>query len=570
MKNFKLNPDDNLKCLMIQPLFSAFSFWNYVEGCKHVGAKTPSPPLGLLTVAALLPQNWTYKLMDLNCREFSEEDWAWADVVCVGGMLPQQKGLLEVIARGKRDGKYVACGGSDPSSQPDLYKEASVVVVGEGESAIPVWLDAWRKGQPFGQFKETEKPDVTTSPVPRYDLLNFWNYTQISLQYSRGCPFNCEFCDIIELFGRKPRTKAPEQMMRELDYLKKLGYSGFVDIVDDNFIGNKRNVKRNLLPALIEWNKKNGHPFFYATEASMNLADDVPLLEQMRDADFRFVFMGIETPDPDLLLMTQKSQNTVRPILERVIQLYKYGIVPTGGFIMGFDGEKPNTGQAMIELIEDTGINMAMVGLLVALPKTQLTRRLLKEKRLMSFRGELVNSESDLRGSASADRATVEIVDQTVAGLNFITTRDRIEIFNEYVGVVESIYAPKSYMNRALKLAMRLKGKTKHRPRLFEHVRNMRGFFRISWKMSKNPELRWLYWRNFFVALSKGMVVLEAVMRVHGIYAHFQTQSAYLRKAIAKQIEEQTRGLPMNMRKLDRPLEKRAAPVPDAAVQDAM
>ncbi len=570
MSDFKLNPDHKIKCLLIQPLFSAFSFWNYVEGCKHIGAKTPSPPLGLLTVAALLPQHWEFKLLDLNCREFSETDWAWADLVCTGGMLPQQKGLLEIIDRAKRDGKYLACGGPDPSSQPDLYKNAAVVVVGEGESAIPVWLDSWRKGEAYGRFTETEKPDITQSPTPRYDLLNFWNYAQISLQYSRGCPFNCEFCDIIELYGRKPRTKTPEQMTKELDFLKKLGYSGFVDIVDDNFIGNKRNVKRNLLPAMIEWNKKNGHPFFYATEASMNLADDVPLMEAMRDADFRFIFMGIETPDPELLLMTQKSQNTVRPIVERVTALYKYGMVPTAGFIMGFDGEKPGIDRAMIDLIEDCGINMAMVGLLVALPKTQLTRRLLKEGRLMSFSGKLVADEKDLRGSALADKAMVEIVDQTVAGLNFITSRDRIEIFNEYLNVVANIYSPRSYMDRAMKVAARLKSKSKHRPRLFEHIRNTRGFFRISYIMTKDKEMRWLYWRNFFYGLSKGIVVLEQVMRLHGIYSHFRKQSAYLTKAVKQQITDQTELMPMDMRRLNRPLPERVVEVPDAAVRDAM
>ena len=213
---------------------------------------------------------------------------------------------------------------------------------------------------------------------------------------------------------------------------------------------------------------------------------------------------------------------------------------------------------------------MAMVGLLVALPKTQLTRRLLKEKRLMSFGGKLVSSEAELRGSALADKVRVEIVDQTVAGLNFITTRDRIEILREYLNVVGSIYSPQSYFDRALQVAMRLKTQSPHKPNMFELARNTMGFFKLSWKMSVDRTTRRLYWRNFFYALKKGIVVLEQVMRIQGIFTHFRKQSAFLRKEILRQIDEQSEILPMELRKLDRPLPERAKPEPDAAVQDAM
>jgi len=402
-----------VRCLLVQVRFSAFSFWNFVAACETMGASTPSPPLGLLTVAALLPQHWQFRLLDLNTRPFSEEDWAWADLVCVGGMLPQQAGMLAVIERARRDGKFVAVGGSDPTSQPDVYAAADARVLGEGESAIPVWLESWRAGEPRGVFREREKPDVTRTPVPRYDLLDFGCYAQIGVQYSRGCPFNCEFCDIIELFGRVPRTKTAEQLLGELDRLRELGYSGAVDIVDDNFIGNKRDVKRLLLPALIAWSERHGRPFFFTTEASMNLADDDELLGLMRAAGFRLVFMGIETPDPDLLRMTQKRQNTMRPIVERVRKLYDYGIVVTGGFIMGFDGEKRGADRAMVGLVEESGICLAMVGLLVALPTTQLTRRLVREGRLMDFTGKVVSTEAEAASSARAEGSMVEVVDQT-------------------------------------------------------------------------------------------------------------------------------------------------------------
>lgn len=543
----KLHPDQKLKCLLIHPKFSAFSFWNYVDAAKTIGARTPSPPLGLITLAAILPQHWEFRLLDLNAEDFSETNWEWADLICVGGMLPQQNGIIEVIDRAKRDGKYVAVGGSDPSSQPGIYSNADALVVGEGESAVPVWMESWKAGKAQGIFKETGKPDVSLSPCPRYDLLNFKYYVQIGIQYSRGCPFNCEFCDIIELFGRKPRTKLPQQILKELDVIKRLGYSGSIDVVDDNFIGNKRDVKRNLLPALIRWNRRNGHPFYYCTEASMNLADDIKLMELMQQADFRVVFMGIETPDPELLLKTQKSQNTVKPIVDRVNTLYKYGMVVTAGFIMGFDGEKPRMDQAMIKLIEETGINMAMVGLLVALPNTQLTRRLLKEKRLLSFAGVLVDSESDLRTVARDRDTIVEVVDQTVAGLNYITTRDRVEILKEYKNIVATIYTAQSYFDRALRVGRALSCKSRHRPRLFELRRHLRGFVMTSLAMTLDPDTRWLYWRNFFLMIPKGHVAFEQVMRLMGIFLHFKKQTKFLAKAMEDQIESQAR-MPMHMR----------------------
>lgn len=545
---FKLMPGDRIKCLLVQPEFSAFSFWNYRDSAATMGAKTPSPPLGLITVAAILPQHWEFKLVDLNAEPMDQGLWAWADMILVGGMLPQQKGILEIIAQAKKDGKFVAVGGSDPSSQPKIYQHADALVVGEGESAIPVWMESWRSGQPRGTFKEKEKPDVTLSPTPRFDLLKLADYVQIGVQYSRGCPFNCEFCDIIELFGRKPRTKMPEQVLIEFDAIKKLGYTGSIDLVDDNFIGNKRNVKRNLLPAMIEWNKKNKHPFYFCTEASMNLADDHELMAAMQKADFRVIFMGIETPDPELLLKTQKSQNTVKPIVDRVQALYKYGMVATAGFIMGFDGEKPNMDLAMVKLIEDCDINMAMVGLLVALPNTQLTRRLLKEKRLLSFAGHLVTSEEELSMSAVAEGSALEVVDQTLAGLNFITTRDRVTIFEEYQNVVRTIYEPRRYFDRALRLSKSLVGKSKHRPGRFELRRHLLGFWRLSVAMTKDPETRWLYWRNVVVLTTRGHVVFEQVMRLMGIFLHFKRQSANLVTVLEKQMHQQ-RAMPPELRK---------------------
>ncbi len=547
------HPDSPIKCLLIQAEFVEFSFWNYKDACELIGAKTPSPPLGLITVAAILPQHWSFRLLDLNTKEFDRKLWDWADIICVGGMLPQQKNILKLIELANIDHKFIAVGGPDPSSQPELYQHADVVVVGEGESAIPIWLESWKAGQPRGLFREKEKPDVTLSPCPRYDLLNLADYAQIGVQYSRGCPFNCEFCDIIELYGRKPRTKSPEQILKELTAIKKLGYSGSVDIVDDNFIGNKRSVKRDLLPALIQWNKENKYPFFYATEASMNLGDDDALLQQMQEAEFRIVFMGIETPDYKLLMMTQKSQNTVKPIEDRVHKIYEYGMVVTAGFILGFDGEKSGMDQSMILLIEKLKINMAMVGLLVALPKTQLSRRLIREDRLLSFSGARVRSEDELRNSAKVSLANVAIVDQTVAGLNFVTTRNRFEIFEEYANVIENIYSPKSYFDRLMRLLPLLKTKSKHKPNFFETKRMLLGFYRAA-KITRNiPSLRWRFWQIFLRSLPYGPPVTEQVMRLVGIYIHFQNQVEYVKKTVGAQSKKQQNNMPKDLHQWEKP-----------------
>lgn len=511
-----------------------------------MGLKAPSSPLGLITVAALLPQHWEFRLLDLNVRDWSDEEFNWADLVCVGGMLPQQRGILEVIRLCNRTGKYVATGGADPSSQPDLYKEADVVVAGEGETLIPMWLDAWRQGNRRGVFKTDQKPDVTTSPIPRFDLLDLDAYMQIGIQYSRGCPFNCEFCDIIELFGRVPRTKKPEQIIRELEALRQLGYRGSVELVDDNFIGNKRAVKRDLLPAIIAWNKRNRYPFYLSTEASMNLADDEALLDLMRQAEFRYVFVGIETPDPELLMKTQKSQNTMKPIADRIRKINSYGITVLAGFIMGFDGEKPGTDKSMIRCIEDTSICMAMIGLLVALPNTQLSRRLTKEDRLLNFQFERMTTNGQRRTGAVAEfhNPDMEVSDQTTAGLNFITIRKREEVLREFANVVSTVYAPRAYMDRVLRAAKRTWKFPRHFPRPKYMWRNLRALVVLSWELTKLPETRWLYWRNFFRAALLGPYRFEIAMRLMGMYLHFRPHTQHTLANIEKQIQA-SEGIPV-------------------------
>jgi radical SAM superfamily enzyme YgiQ (UPF0313 family) len=513
-------PDEHLSCLLIQPRFQASNFWNLTETAATTGAKTVAPPLGLLTVAALLPQNWAFRLVDLNVRDVTEEEWATADLICTGGMIPQQSGILELIAKANRDGKYIVVGGPDPTSQPEIYSDADAVVQGEGEASVPIWLDAWRRGQPCGSFVADNRPDVTQSPIPRFDLVDFRHYLQAGIQISRGCPFNCEFCDIIELYGRVPRSKTVPQVLAELDRIADLGYRGWVDISDDNFIGNKKFVKQ-LLIGMEAWARQRNYPFYFTTEASMNLADDDELLAMMQKVDFRFVFMGIETPDAELLALTQKKMNSMKPIVERIHKVYEHGISISAGFILGFDGEKPAIADAMIECIESTGIMVAMVGLLVALPNTRLTRRLLQEGRMIDCQHRLLPPTTKTYRLENA-----ACNDNTTGGLNYVTTRDRMQIYEDYARIVSTVYNPVRYMQRVMRTTHMLRPERRQQPSLREFRTMVMAFFRIAWWMTCNSSVRWCYWKNTLLSVFMGPAKFEFCQSHMAAFMHLGRQAA--------------------------------------------
>ncbi len=340
-----------MKALLLYPEFSGLGFWNYKSVCQLMGAKYPASPLGLLTMAALLPAEWELRLLDLNTATLDDADIDWADLVFIGGMLPQQPRFLRLIERVHARGKKVVAGGPDPTSQPEIYRSADYLVLGEAESSLPPFLADLARGAPGGTYESAEKPDLAKTPVPRFDLLELKNYLMIGVQFSRGCPFNCEFCDIIELYGRTPRTKTPQQIVAELDALYRLGHRGHVDFVDDNFIGHKAKAKE-ILRAVKDWSEDHGHPFFFSTEASINLADDEELLGLMRDLDFRYVFVGIESADSEVLRSMHKQPNLTRNVVEDLHRIYRYGMVVNGGFILGFDGETSESARKMVEVIE--------------------------------------------------------------------------------------------------------------------------------------------------------------------------------------------------------------------------
>jgi radical SAM superfamily enzyme YgiQ (UPF0313 family) len=525
---------------MIYPKFSANSFWNYRATCDAVGAKYPAPPLGLITVAALLPKDWTVRLVNRNTEELSPDDLGWADVVMTGGMLPQQHDCIEVIRLAHEHGRPVVVGGPDATSSPHMYREADVLVLGEAEAIMDEFLAAWKAGARSGTFEAPKfSADVTRSPIPRFDLLKFDQYLHVGVQWSRGCPFNCEFCDIIELYGRAPRTKTSTQMLAELDELYRLGYRGHVDFVDDNLIGNKKAL-RAFLPDLIHWLEVRRHPFEFSTEASINLADDAPLLGMMKEASFFAIFVGIESPDPETLVHMQKKQNTRRSLAESVHKIYQAGIFVNAGFIIGFDTERLPIAEAMVHCIEDTAIPACMVGLLYALPNTQLTRRLAREGRLHA------DHDADLGPG-----------DQCTAGLNFETIRPRRDALLDYQHTLEQVYEPAAYFGRVRRVGRAL-DRSRHRIRLPAKriARDLKAFARISWRLGvKARHARRHYWRTFFDCVLRNPRAIPPVVSMMALYLHFGPFAQFVIGTLRDKIEDLDQGRWKAPRLVPRPME---------------
>src|SRR5882724_226220 len=381
-----------MKVLLVNPEYP-ITYWSFRHALSFEGKRSAFPPLGLTTISAMLPPTWERRLVDLNVRPLKPADIKWADIVLVTAMLVQKESLLKVIAQCKAKGKRVVVGGPFITSAIEKIPGIDHIFLGEAETTLPTFIEDLERGEAKPLYQAAEKPSLYGTPIPDFGLADLKRYSMMGVQYSRGCPFQCEFCDIIEIYGRVPRTKTPDQMLAELDALVNVGWRGTVFIVDDNFIGNKRNVKQ-LLPRLAEWQEKNGHPFSFITEASVNLADDDELLEGMKKAGFRRVFLGIETPEEEGLRSALKTQNIGCDLLESVKKIQGYGMEVMAGFIVGFDTDKDDIFQRQINFIRDSAIPLAMVGLLNALPSTQLWRRLKREgRRLGESSGNNTNGE---------------------------------------------------------------------------------------------------------------------------------------------------------------------------------
>src|SRR5580700_61498 len=513
--------------LMIYPRFGAGTFWNFAAACELFNAKYPTTPLGLITVAALLPPQWTIRLIDRNTEALADGDLDWADMVMTGGMLPQYFDTIEIIELCRARGKPVVVGGPGVTSVPQQYSKANFQVRGEAEGIIDKFIEAWEAGARDGVF-EAEKftIDVTKTPVPRFDLLKVENYLYVGVQFSRGCPFTCEFCDIIELYGRVPRTKTTEQMLGELEALYQLGYRGHVDFVDDNLIGNKKAIKA-FLPHLIRWLEEHDYPFEFSTEASLNLADDTELIDMLKKANFFVIFMGIESPDTDTLIAMRKKQNTRRSIPDSVHKIYRAGIFVTAGFIVGFDSEKGAIAEPMIELIEDCAIPMSAVGLLWALPNTQLSRRLAREGRLQ------VDAEFLPKGGN----------DQIASGLNFETKRPRLEVLRDLRRVLATVYTPEAYCGRIDRLVSLLDCSDRRREMPKGDIRAKIGTVNVVQEILRRmPEHRDRFWRTFTNCLNSNPGAMRAVVTLMGFYLHIGPYTRYAVAQLDKQIEALEQG----------------------------
>jgi radical SAM superfamily enzyme YgiQ (UPF0313 family) len=475
--------DNIMNVLLLYPRFPK-SFWSFEKMIELMGRKALIPPLGLITVAAILPQEWNYKLVDLNVREVTEAEWSWSEMVICSAMIVQKPDLLAQIQEAKRRGKRVAVGGPYATALPNevTHVGADYLILDEGELTIPLFVEAVKQGQMSGIFRAPngERPDVTMTPIPRFELLDFDAYAEMSVQFSRGCPFQCEFCDIIVLYGRKPRTKAPAQLLKELDYLYELGWRRSIFMVDDNFIGNKRNVKL-LLQELLPWMVEHKYPFSFATEASVDLANDQELMDMMVKCNFGSVFLGIETPDEESLALTQKHQNTRSSLSEAVERIAKSGMRVMAGFIIGFDGEKTGAGQRIVKFVEQTNIPTAVFSMLQALPDTALSHRLEKEGRL--------------RGTADGN------INQTTL-MNFVPTRPLEDIAIEYMDAFDELYEPSKFLDRTYRHYLMLgeatypyKGEGRKKP---ISLLVLRALLIICWRQGVVRSTRWQFWRNLW------------------------------------------------------------------------
>lgn len=504
---------DKTNCLLIHPEFSKHSSLNYVEVCRIAGAKYPIPPLGLITVAALLPQHWDFKLIDLNTTPLLDKYFEWADMVCTGGMLSQQPGIIAIIRKAHEFGKKVVVGGPDPTCQPDLYAEADYLVIGEGENTIPLFLDDLNKGISRGTYLNSEPVDMTSSVVPRYDLIRFSDYLMMGMQYSRGCPYNCEFCNVIEIFGRKQRTKTTYQIITELQCLCKLGYRGHIFFIDDNFLANGKPVEE-LLISIAEWSEKNSFPFYFQAETSLNFAENDRLLQLMQKAEFRHLSIGLETPEDNVLEKAHKLQNTNKSIPDIIRKILSYGIVVDASFIFGFDNETEHSARLMMDCIADSGICMAMIGTLYALPDTQLARRLKNEGRL---------SQEVTRISISSTE-----IDQMTSGLNFQTVRPKSTILRDYAFILQNVYAPENYYKRLTYLGLNLKPCHRHKSGALKKIRLFGSFLRVCGKVGFNHRTGRLFWKLLFILSFKNPKALESVVGFAAMYIHLEKHARFI------------------------------------------
>jgi len=465
-----------LKILLVYPQHPD-TFWSFKHALKFVSKKAPFPPLGLLTVAAMLPSEWEKRLVDMNVTSLTDEDIKWADYVFISAMAVQRRSAEAVIARCNKLGTKLVAGGPLFTTGYEEFDGVDHFVLDEAEVTLPPFLEDLERGCTQRIYTSSERPDLTKTPIPLWSLINMKKYSSMSVQYSRGCPFNCEFCDIIVLNGHTPRTKDSAQVLAELDALYSRGWRSGVFIVDDNFIGNKRKLKLEILPAIIEWMKEKKYPFALSMEASINLADDEELMRLMVKAGFNTAFIGIETPNEEGLVECNKVQNQNRDLVASVKKIQNHGLEVQGGFIVGFDSDPLSIFKSQISFIQKSGIVTAMVGLLNAPRGTRLYQRLKQENRL-------------LKGFSG---------DNTDCSLNFVPKMNYETLINGYKHILDTIYSPRQFYERVKTFLneYRPRGKRKGKLQFYQ----VRAFIKSMWLLGVREKGRRYYWKLFISTL---------------------------------------------------------------------
>jgi len=465
-----------MKILLVYPQ-TPYTFWSFSGALKFISKKSSLPPLGLLTVAAMLPKDWDKKLIDMNVSSLKDKHIRWADYVFVSGMNVQLQSFKEIVKRCNDLGTKVVAGGPLCSTDYQEIPGVDYFVLNEAEVTLPMFLNDLQNGNPKHIYTSNEYPDIASTPIPLWNLLEMKKYATMSIQYSRGCPFNCEFCSITVLNGQHPRTKSKEQIINELESLYQHGWRDEVFIVDDNFIGNKSKLKQTILPAMIEWSQQRNFPFNYTTEASINLADDEELVQLMIKAGFDNTFIGIETPNEDSLLECGKAQNRQRDMVDAVKKLQRHGLIISGGFIVGFDNDPPSIFEQQINFIQKSGIVTAMVGLLNAPSGSRLFQRLKKENRLLN-----IMTGDNMDGS-----------------MNFIPKMNYQHLLDGYKKILKTIYSPKAYYER-VKTFLR----EYHLPSLRSKkltMRDTKAFLKSLWILGVTEKGKRYYWKLLFYSL---------------------------------------------------------------------
>ncbi len=495
-----------MKILLVYPQYPV-TFWSFKHALKFVSKKSSYPPLGLLTVAAMLPEAWEKRVVDMNVRRLTDDDIRWAEMVFISAMVIQKESVNEVISRCRELGVKTVAGGPLFTMEPDGFPDVDHLVLGEAEAILPEFLADLAKGNPRRLYQSEVMPEVSSTPLPMWSLIDMKHYSSMSIQYSRGCPFNCEFCDIVLLNGHRPRTKSREQMIAELDSLYSQGWRGGVFIVDDNFIGNKNKLKEEILPAIIEWRKGKKKPFPLNTEASINLADDEELMNLMVAAGFNAVFVGIETPNDDSLAECAKSQNRNRDLHAAVKKLHNKGLEVQGGFIVGFDSDPLSIFKTQINFIQKSGIVTAMVGLLNAPPGTRLYHRLKKENRILG----------GFDGSNTA--------------CNFIPKMKYQTLISGYKSILKTIYSSRQYYERINTFLKDFKPpRVKVGDIRFDYIQTL---WKAFWVLGVVGKGKRYYWKLMFSTMFKRPRSLPVAVKLAIYGYHFRlVAEKYVGKAL--------------------------------------